>query len=179
MPKIPRIPKIRKTAFPDQMFMDRETGALSRYDLFPEDWAAIRRTHVPVQGPELPQLLEQRRQYLRNAQEAYEMDLAEERARQAYNRRVQAWNEYIDLPRRERKFWSNRDKLARALDDYDVPQDPSWYTKNYENFEYVPMRPSYRDADFGQAMSINPEDYPEFTSFKEFPDDLLDMPWRR
>lgn len=94
---MPRIPRIQKTIFPDQMFMERQTRKLSRRDLFPEDWGEIYRTHIPVQGPELPYTLEQRRQRLRDAQDAYEANLAEERARQAYNRKVfESFEEFPD-----------------------------------------------------------------------------------
>lgn len=173
---MPRIPKIRKTAFPDQMFMDRKTGALSRYDLFPEDWAAIRRTHVPVQGPELPQLLEQRRQYLRNAQEAYERDLAEERARQAYNRRVAAWNSYCDLPPRERAFIANQNRLRETLYDYMPAWEANQYARNYPNYEAMPpveMMP-------GDKRTLDLDELNGFESFDEFPDNgWVDMPWNR
>ena len=149
MPRI-RMPRIRKTIFPDQMFMHRQTGKLSRSDLFPEDWGRIYPEYVPVQGPDLPLGLEQRRQYLRDAQEAYEADLAEERARQAYNRKVAAWNSYQMLPYRQRQYIANKDDIMRALRDY----------------SYV------------TPYAADNMEFPVYESFDEFPDELSDAPWR-
>jgi hypothetical protein len=203
MPRIPKynlgkvIPK--STTFPDPMWRRVERrGANGWEQLDPEEQITIRAgwpvTHhhvtsygqpsysidenwVPVQGPDLPRNLERRRQFIRNAQEAYEAELAEERARQAYNRRVAAWNEYADMSPEERKFWANRGKLEDAMMDYELDMDPSWYTKNYENFTYLPSRP-IPDYSSATRRSINIHDYPSYDDFDEFPDELSDAPWR-
>lgn len=174
---MPRIPRIRKTAFPDPMFMNRKTGRLSRFDLFPDEWDRIHPDYVPVQGPDLPYVIEQRRQGIRDAQEAYERDLAEDLYRQAYNRKVAAWNEYVGMSPEERKFWANRGKLEDAMMDYKLDMDPSWYTKNYENFTYLPLTPT-PDYNSATRRSLNIHDYPSYDDFDEFPDELSDAPWR-
>ena len=99
---------LRETFYPKQMFMDRRNGNIVRK-------AFATRYDTPVQGPDLPYVLEMRLQQVRAAQEEYERELAAERERQAYNRRAQAFNEYQDLPIRERQLLANRDRIARRL----------------------------------------------------------------
>lgn len=142
---------------------------------------------MPMQGPDLPlepylawkaMKRDDNPIYRRWAFDDYRRALESDRPRQNYNRKVSAWNEYTDMSPRERAFWDNRQQLARALDDYDLPQDPEWYTRNYENFQYVPKSPALKDMDIGQARSIDPEDYQYPENFDEFGWDLADAPWR-
>lgn len=173
---MPRIPRIRKTIFPDQMFMERQTGKLSRRDLFPEDWGEIYKTHIPVQGPELPYVIEQRRQAMRDAQAAYERDLAEDLYRQAYNRKVAAWNSYKDLPYRERQWIANKDAVRDYLDGmygYDRKElDRINTLDELENY----LRTQHPEDDW--PIPYDMQDSEVFGSFEEFPDDLSDAPWR-
>jgi len=78
----------------------------------------------------------------------------------------------------ERKFWANRGKLEDAMMDYKLDMDPSWYTKNYENFTYLPSRPT-PDYSSATQRSINIHGYPSYDDFDEFPDELSNAPWRR
>lgn len=174
--KGPSIGRITESYNP---LMEHPDGRYESSEYSLREGKSVPTEYLPLQGPWLPDEVERPRQAVKRFQEEYEDAMRDLREIDAYNRRVLAWDRYRQLPRRERQFWANRDKLARALEDYDVPQDPNWYTENYENFEYVPTRPRPRDVDFGQGMSINPEDYPEFPSFDEFPDYLVDFPWRR
>lgn len=171
---MPRIPKIRKTAFPDQMFMDRRTGSLTRRDLFHEDWGAISRTHVPVQGPDMPLGLEQRRQYLRNEQDAYESELAAERERQLFNRRIQAWNDYANLPLRDRQFYPNRDDIARYLVDYDyIPNEFEAYKVTRD----LPALDRWSIKNSGVAYPM--EDLDTYEGPTDLPPEFIDEPpWR-
>lgn len=172
---MPRIPIIRKTAFPDQMFMHRQTGRLSRFDLSPEDYGRIYPKYVPVQGPDLPLGLEQPRQCLRNAQEAYDAEMANEMARQAYNRKIAAWNSYSELPPRERAFIANQNRLRETLYDYMPSWEANQYTRNFYNYEAmlpVKMVP-------GDKRTLDLDELPVYESFDEFPDELSDAPWRR
>lgn len=205
MPRIPKfnlgkaIPK--STTFPDPMWMRVERrGANGWEQLDPEEQITIRAdwpvTHhhitsgyaypgsnfieetnwVPVQGPDLPYLIEQRRQAIRNAQEAYEDVVANERARQAYNRRVAAWNSYSDLPPRERAFIANQNRLRETLYDYMPSWEAKQYARNFYNYEAMPpvkMVP-------GDDRTLDLDELKGFESFDEFPDNgWVDMPWNR
>lgn len=177
---MPRIPRIRKTIFPDQMFMNRKTGKLERRDFFPDEWDRVYPTHTPVQGPELPYKLEERRQWLRNAQDAYEADLAEERARQAYNRKVAAWNSYKTLPERQRVWIANKD----AIKSYLGPEMWGYDEKELDRINTIDELEEYlqtrhpEDGWPNQYPLYNDEVTPVFESFEDFPDELSDAPWR-
>lgn len=158
---MPRIPRIRKTTFPDQMFMNRQTGRLTRSDLFPDDWGAIYKTYIPVQGPELPLELEQRRQYPRDAQDAYESAIAEERARQMENRKRIA--QAVEMRKRElwREFMEAEDPApgigwpagkAKSLDDLFESQ-ANWDVRGMKNPNEYPDTP---DWDFRERYEDAP-----------------------
>lgn len=204
MPRIPKLGSkraIHLTYFPDPMWMRVERrGANGWEQLGPneriidrKDWP-VTHHHVtsnyaypgsnfieamnwlPVQGPDLPRNIEQRRQYIRNAQEAYEAELANERARQAYNRRVAAWNSYRDLPPRERAFIANQNRLRETLYDYMPSWEANQYARHYPNYEAMPpvkMVP-------GDNRTLDLDELKGFESFDEFPDNgWVDMPWNR
>lgn len=205
MPRIPRInpgkaiPK--STTFPNQMWMRIERRGANGWEQLDPDERIIARkewpvTHhhvtsnyaypgsnfievenwVPVQGPELPRILEQRRQYLRNAQDAYEADLAEERARQAYNRKAAAWNSYTELPYRQRQWIANKDAVKDYLESmygYDRKELDRINTLD-ELEDYLQTR--HPEDDWPIPYGI--QDSEVFGSFEEFPDDLSNAPWR-
>lgn len=163
MPRIPRIPRIRKTAFPDQMFMHRQTGSLSRSDLFPEDWGRIYPDYIPVQGPELPLGLEERRQWLRNAQDAYETDLAEERVRQIENRRRMA--QAVEM--RKRELW------RQYMEDVDPAPGIGWPKGKAERLD----EGFEEQANWDVLGMKNPNEYPDPPDW-DFREYYKDAPWR-
>ena len=196
---MPKIPRIRKTSFPDQMwevtpkqnyfFFDSNvpgdgirinpvtarTRAASRVALnrmFNKNLSKV----APVYGPELPYELERQRIAMKNAEAAYNEALEEERARQAYNRRVAAWNSYRELPPRERAFIANQNRLRETLYDYMPGWEANQYARNYPNYEAMPpvkMMP-------GDNRTLDLDELNGFESFDEFPDNgWVDMPWNR
>ena len=144
--------------------------------------------YEPLQGPELPRDVEKYRQQMIDAMEsgntrrklsrtrAYEAAIAEDLARQAYNRRVAAWNSYSDLPPRERAFIANQNRLRETLYDYMPSWEANQYARNFYNYEAMPpveMMP-------GDKRTLDLDELNGFESFDEFPDNgWVDMPWNR
>jgi hypothetical protein len=129
MPRIPKKIPMRSATFPQPRYRSAN-GEYNRYNpiaakAYKEDLGL-----EIVQGPDMPLALENRRQAIRNAMEEYEAEMAAERERQLLNRRAQVWNEYVDLPRRAKQFYRNRDDIARYLVDYDYIPDEleAWKT---------------------------------------------------
>ena len=130
MPRIPKKVPMRGTIFPQPMYRSA-TGEYNRYNpiaarAFEDDLGL-----EMVQGPDLPLAIENRRQEMKAAQERLYAEIAAERERQLFNRRIQAWNDYANLPLRDRQFYPNRDDIARYLVDYDyIPNEfidePPW-----------------------------------------------------
>lgn len=196
---MPRVPRIRRTMFPEQMwevtpkqnrffFTDEIPGNGQRMSLVAArtraaNKAALNRMFnngiskaVPVQGPELPLDIENRRQLLRGTREAYEDALANERGRQVYNRRVAAWNSYRDLPPMERAFIANQNRLRETLYDYMPSWEANQYARNYPNYEAMPPVKMMPD----DKRTLDLDELNGFESFDEFPDNgWVDMPWNR
>lgn len=177
MPRIPKLnPRaIHLTDFPQPMYRSA-AGEYNRYNpiaakAYKEDLGL-----EMVQGPDMPWPLENRRQAMKAAQEAYEAEMAEERARQAYNRRVAAWNSYSELSPRERAFIANQNRLRETLYDYMPSWEANQYARNFYNYEAMPpvkMVP-------GDKRTLDLDELNGFESFDEFPDNgLVDMPWNR
>lgn len=187
MPHLPRM-KIQPTLFPDQRWLNRRFpdspfraphGYVNSDDplYIPEE----QRVNISeLQGPDLPSSITYNRESKWPDRDLARKLMREELARQAYNRKVAAWNEYIGMPTAERRFWTNRRKLEDAMMDYDLDldQDPTWYTKSFETFEHLPTRPR-PDYNAGMRRSLNPLDYPESVDFDTFPEDLIEAPWRQ
>ena len=176
MPRIPKLnPRaIHLTSFPQPMYRSA-TGEYNRYT--PAYARAIKDDLglEMVQGPDLPWALENRRQAIKAAQEAYEAEMTEERARQAYNRRVQVWNEYADLPRRARQFYPNRDDIARYLVDYDYIPD------ELEAWKTTRDLPTFDRWSKGRTGGKNYtlEDLGEYEGPTDLPPEFIDEPpWR-
>lgn len=149
---------------------------------------------LPMQGPELPADIEEYRRLFdrgnpwvpnRVDMSAEEQRIARERyldairaalSRQAYNRKVAAWNSYRELPPRERAFIANQNKLRDVLYDYMPGYEANEYTRNYYNYEAMPpvkMVP-------GDKRTLDLDELKGFESFDEFPDNgWVDMPWNR
>lgn len=185
MPRIPKKIPVRSTVFPQPMYRSA-AGEYNRYNpiyakAFKEDLGL-----EMVQGPDLPKKLEDRRQAMMDAQEryereraisqeAYERDLAEERARQLLNRRAQVWNEYVDLPRRARRFYPNRDDIARYLVDYDYIPD------ELEAWKTTRDLPTFDRWSKGRTGGKNYtlEDLGEYEGPTDLPPEFIDEPpWR-
>lgn len=144
--------------------------------------------YEPLQGPDLPRDIEKYRQQMIDAIEsgntrrklsrmrAYEDAVANEMARQAYNRRVAAWNSYRELPPRERAFIANQNRLRDVLYDYMPHYEANEYARNFYNYEAMPpvkMVP-------GDKRTLDLDELKGFESFDEFPDNgWVDMPWNR
>lgn len=164
MPRIPRtlpaIPRIRKTTFPDQMFMNRRNGQIVRSNLDPEVWDL---PYIPVQGPELPWKLEQRRQYLRDAQDAYDADLAEELARQMGNRKRMA--QAVEM--RKRELW------REYMDAEDPAPGIGWPTGKAERLDDE----FESQANWDVRGMKNPNEYPDPPDW-DFRERYKDAPWR-
>lgn len=196
---MPRIPII-KTKFPSQAYMQTKGPRVGstrrfRYDPGRDDYIYLMKgpdnlwwetKYEPLQGPELPRDVEKYRQQMIDAMEsgntrrvlsrtrAYEAAVAEERARQAYNRRVAAWNEYQNLPEIERRFWANKNQIRNHLiaEFQDSPYDIEDYMTSYRGpYDFVKLN--------SPEERFNYFDYPMLKSFDDFPKDLADMPWNR
>lgn len=199
---MPRIPKMIKTKFPSQAYMQTKgprVGSIHRFRYEPGRNGYIHlmkgpdnlwweTEYEPLQGPELPRDIEKYRQQMIDAIEsdntrrelsrrrAYEEAWAKEMARQAYNRRVATWNSYRKLPPRERAFIANQNRLRETLYDYMPSWEAEQYTRNYPNYEAMPpveMVP-------GDKRTLDLDELKGFESFDELPDNgLVDMPWNR
>ena len=139
------MPRILKTKFPSRAYIQTSGPRVGSINRFRNDPGRDGYIHLmkgpdnfwweteyePLQGPDLPKDVEKYRQQMIDAIEsgntrrelsrmrAYEDAVANERARQAYNRKVAAWNEYVNMSPEERKFWANRGKLEYTMMDYD------------------------------------------------------------
>lgn len=191
---MPRVP-IKTTKFPGQKFMSRD-GSSVRFNLkYPEDESIynslVRAGYAPVKGPDLPlevyaarkAMLESRKPWF-YAEEAYKKAMEDERARQAYNRRARAWNDYQDQWAYKRKFYPNVGKIREdiSLRYPDMSRDEIMEaTRNPEALDTWYNGQRYREDKIqgmygGYNFDYSP--YPEVESFEEFPDELVSMPWR-
>lgn len=160
MPQVTRFPSGQP--FMKMGLREPVIGRFDENDLGHEHIAWLRSEGwEPLQGPDLPlepylawkaMKREDNPIYRRWAYDDYRRALEADRARQRYNQKVSAWNEYTDMSPAERRYWANRDRLPnttpRALEEY---------------------------------LMSNPGPYPEIESFDEFSSlygDLADAPWR-
>lgn len=143
--------------------MHRETGRLSRLDLFPDDWGSVYPEYVPVQGPDLPYLVEQRRQEMRDAQEAYERALAEDLYRQDYNRKNIA--QAVEM--RKRELW------RQYLEDVDPANGIGWPTGKAERLDDE----FESQANWDVRGMKNPNEYLDPPDW-DFRERYKDAPWR-
>ena len=96
-------------------------------------------------------------------------------ARQLLNRRAQVWNEYVDLPRRARRFYPNRDDIARYLVDYDyIPNElEAWKTTRD-----LPTFDRWSKGRTG-GKNYTLEDLGEYEGPTDLPPEFIDEPpWR-
>lgn len=190
---MPRVP-LKTTRFPGQKFVSRG-GQSTRYNLkFPEDEGVynslVRAGYAPVQGPDLPlEVYAARKAMLESdspwfyAEEAYRKAWEDERARQAYNRRAQAWNDYQDQYAPVRRFYPNVRKIREDMslrypdmsreEIMEATRNPetldTWY--NGQRYKEDKIQGAYGGYNFDYSP------YPEVESFEEFPDELSSMPW--
>lgn len=173
MPRIPKKVPIFGTKFPQPMYRSA-TGEYNRYNptyakAFEDDLGL-----EMVQGPDMPWALENRRQVMRDAQERFEAEMATERERQLLNRRAQVWNEYAELPRRERQFYANRDGLARYLFDYEYIPDE---LEAWKATRSLPALDRWSRRNLGKAWPM--QDLGQYEGPVDFPPEFIDEPpWR-
>lgn len=178
---MPRIPKIKPRAihltdFPQPMYRSA-TGEYNRYNPIYASAVKDDLGLEMVQGPDLPWAIENRRQAIKAAQERLDAKMADERARQAYNRRVQAWNEYIELPYRDRLWYANE----RGIKGYLGPEMYGYPEEELARIKTLPQLESYlrtkREDMWPRHYDF--QDLEPYERFDEFPDWLADeAPWR-
>ena len=175
MPKIPKKIPILSTMFPQPMYRT----AIGEYMRINPISAKLLKEDLGlemVQGPDMPLAIENRRQAMRNAMEEYEAEMAAERARQLLNRRAQVWNEYVDLPRRDRQFYPNRDDIARYLVDYDyIPNElEAWKTTRD-----LPTFDRWSKKNLGKNWPMEEDLYNQYEGPVDLPPEFIDEPpWR-
>lgn len=185
------MPKVKMTRFPGQKFVS-PGGMTSRFNLkYPEDQevynSLVRARYVPVQGPDLPiEVYAARRAMLESdrpwfyAEEAYNKALEDERARQVYNRRVQAWDDYQNQFATTRRFYPNvrkiREDLSLRYPDM-TREEIMEATRNPDTLDDWYNSQMYREGKGFGGHYFNYSAYPEVKSFEDFSDELVDAPW--
>ena len=186
MPRIPKKIPMRSAVFPQPIYRSAAGEYTRMNPIYARAWEDELGLEM-VQGPDLPKKLEDRRQAMRSAQEAYERelaisqeaydrDLAAERERQLLNRRAQVWNEYADLPRRARRFYPNRDDIARYLVDYDyIPNElEAWKTTRD-----LPTFDRWSRKNLGKNWPMEEDIYHQYEGPTDLPPEFIDEPpWR-
>lgn len=153
---------------PDERIIVRKDWPMDRNYVtsnyaYPGSFYIEKENWEPVQGPELPSKLEERRQAIRAAQDAYDADLAEERARQAYNRK----NIAQAVKMRKNELW------RQYMEAEDPPPGIGWPEGKAERL----------DAEFEEQANWdvrglrNPNEYPDPPDW-DFREYYKDAPWR-
>ena len=186
---MPRIPKMIKTKFPSQAYMQTKgprVGSIRRFRYEPGRNGYIHlmkgpdnlwweTEYEPLQGPELPRDIEKYRQQMIDAIEsgstrrelsrkrAYEEAWAKERARQAYNQKL------IDDAVRLRKeeFW------RQYMEEEDPAPGIGWPTGKAERLD----EGFEEQAKWDVLGMKNPNEYPDPPDW-DFREYYKDAPWR-